>query len=867
MGDEDRNGSESEPPSREGEPAEAEGPDAEPKTPPPPSTRRKWIFRLAGMVLVPLLFFGLLEGSLRLFGFGYETDFFVPLEGKDALGTNLKFTWRFFPRPLARPPLPLVVPKEKPEGAYRIFVLGGSAAQGEPSPPFAFSRHLEMMFRARFPEATIEVFNTAITAVNSHVVLPIARECAEREPDLLVVYMGNNEVVGPYGPGTILKGYSPSLGAIRTGIWVKSTKIGQLMEGAIGLLGRGSQAPKEWKGMEMFLDHRVAYQDPRLAKVYSHFEANLEALCRAATRKGAGVLLCTMATNLKDCAPFASLHGPDLPVGEQKRWKALVDEALASEEAGEIEQALALIDRAAAIDDRVANLHFVAGRLLWAQKKTEAARDRFLRARDLDALRFRADTRINEIIRKVASAHGEAGVELVDVERLFQEAPETQNGVPGEELLYEHVHMNFKGNHLVARALFKAILPRLPEGVRGGVPAEGEPCSREACADRLAFTGWDRVLVARRLDTITGRAPFTNQIDYALRSARWEEDRKALEARYASGEGLLESFEVYRRAVVRDPDDLPLRNNYAVLLMEMKSFEKSIEQYRFLRERVPGIPAWREAEANVHLEHGTQLVMDKKPEEALKAYDRALELWPGFSKAYFNIGVTLESQGKRPEAIEQYRLAIRAEPGLVMARNNLAFALAAEGKREEAVEAYRRALEIAPGFAMAHGNLADTLVKMGRREEALEHYRQALKHNPQAAEAHGNLAATLIDLGRPSEAAPHYLKMLELKPDWPVALKRVSDLAWLLATHRNPAMRNGPEAVRLAEHACKFTQYDSPLHLGTLAAALAETGRFDDAIRWTVTAKKKAKAKGQDAVVKELEELLQILRSGQPIRD
>ncbi|MHC5080411.1 MAG: hypothetical protein ACYTHN_15470, partial [Planctomycetota bacterium] len=75
MGDEDRNGSESEPPSREGEPAEAEGPDAEPKTPPPPSTRRKWIFRLAGMVLVPLLFFGLLEGSLRLFGFGYETDF------------------------------------------------------------------------------------------------------------------------------------------------------------------------------------------------------------------------------------------------------------------------------------------------------------------------------------------------------------------------------------------------------------------------------------------------------------------------------------------------------------------------------------------------------------------------------------------------------------------------------------------------------------------------------------------------------------------------------------------------------------------------------------------------------------------------
>ncbi|MHC4601268.1 MAG: hypothetical protein ACYS47_19915, partial [Planctomycetota bacterium] len=101
----------------------------------PMSARRKWGFRITGMTLVPLLFFLILEGVLRLFGFGYATDFFIPLEGHPAYRSNMEYTLPFFPPPLVRPPLPMVVPREKPEGAFRIFVLGGSAAQGDPSPP------------------------------------------------------------------------------------------------------------------------------------------------------------------------------------------------------------------------------------------------------------------------------------------------------------------------------------------------------------------------------------------------------------------------------------------------------------------------------------------------------------------------------------------------------------------------------------------------------------------------------------------------------------------------------------------------------------------------------------------------------------
>ena len=101
---------------------------------------------------------------------------------------------------------------------YRIFVLGESAAMGDPDPAYGFSRYLEVMLRERFPNTKFEVINTGIVAIDSHVILPIARELARYKPDLFIVYAGNNEVVGPYGPGTALTGSSLNLSAIRTSI-------------------------------------------------------------------------------------------------------------------------------------------------------------------------------------------------------------------------------------------------------------------------------------------------------------------------------------------------------------------------------------------------------------------------------------------------------------------------------------------------------------------------------------------------------------------------------------------------------------------------------------------------------------------------
>ena len=167
--------------------------------------RHKWLFRFLAVTLIPLLFFGSAELGLRLAGYGYPTRFFqkTRMGERVVLVENEKFGRRFFPPSLAREPRPLILAPEKPADTIRIFVFGESAAMGDPEPAYGFSRILEVLLRERFPGRRFEVVNVAMTAINSHAILPLARECARLQGDVWVIYMGNNEVEGPFGSGTI----------------------------------------------------------------------------------------------------------------------------------------------------------------------------------------------------------------------------------------------------------------------------------------------------------------------------------------------------------------------------------------------------------------------------------------------------------------------------------------------------------------------------------------------------------------------------------------------------------------------------------------------------------------------------------------
>ena len=193
---------------------------------------RLWVFRLLALVAVPALFLGLVELGLRLAGFGYPTAFLLPAtqNGQKVFVQNNRFGWRFLGPKLSRLPWSISIPQSKAPDTVRIFVFGESAAQGDPQYVFGLPRMLQAMLSLRHPGVHFEVVNAAMTAINSYAILPIARDCAKADGDLWVIYMGNNEVVGPFGPGTVFGPQVPPLPLIRGILALKTTRTGQLLD-------------------------------------------------------------------------------------------------------------------------------------------------------------------------------------------------------------------------------------------------------------------------------------------------------------------------------------------------------------------------------------------------------------------------------------------------------------------------------------------------------------------------------------------------------------------------------------------------------------------------------------------------------------
>jgi tetratricopeptide (TPR) repeat protein len=519
--------------------------DSQAAAPPSPRSWRIWVVRAAIAVLIPILLLVAVELCLRAFNVGYSTELTQPctMHGRPANCYNLFFPAPFFPPGMIKTPQVYAVPAEKPKGTCRIFVLGESAAMGDPDPAYSFSRYLEVMLAQRFPDKKFEVFNTGSVAINSHVSLLVAKGLAKLQPDFVVVYSGNNEVVGPYGPGTVLISSGMWLPMVRTSIWFRSTRVGQLLT----KLGAQKQ---EWGGMEMFLDKQIAANSPLMKYAYTNFNSNLRDTITASRDAGAQVIVSTVATNLKDCAPFASQHREGLSQDDLRKWSSLVDEGSRLESAGDYAQALRTYRQASAIDDQYAELEFRIARCLEKTGDSQQAAEHFSRARDLDTLRFRADSRINQINRSAAAA----GAEIVDAEAIFSHS--SPAGTIGSDLVYEHVHMTPAGNYLLAREMFRKIATQI-----SGQPITDDEVLLETQCDRLlALTGYDRYRMANEMLQRLERPPFTNQLNHAEQQLRL-----AVEAQAPVG-GPDDTVVEYGSAIAQRPDDRVLRYNFGLFL-------------------------------------------------------------------------------------------------------------------------------------------------------------------------------------------------------------------------------------------------------------------------------------------------------------
>lgn len=696
---------------------------------------RLWVFRLIAVVGVPLVFVCLLEAVLRVIGYGYSPSVTVAcnVNGVPHRGDNLSFSRRFFPAMLAREFEPFVFPARRPAGTYRVFVLGSSAAQGVPNHAFRFGRILEVMLQDRFPDTRVEVITAAMAAINSHVVVQVAKECARYEPDLFVIYMGNNEVVGPYGPGTVLTPALSNLHLIRLGITARKTRVGQLVSGLAHVRGLPGGGPKYWQGMEMFLGQQVRAEDPRLDVVYKHFRRNLEDICRAAAGAGAQTVLCTLGTNLRDCPPFASLHRLALSAEQRGSWEQLYRQGVQHEARADYAQAIQSYLEAARVDDSYAELQFRLGQCHWQLGEYETAAERFTRARDLDVLRFRADSGINEVVKAVANQRREQGVHFADVAKSL--ADNSPHGLPGEEFFYEHVHLTFEGNYLVARTVFDQVEPLVGERLKGA--RQGELPTLERCAQRLMYTDWSR---HQSLDTIVNmflaKPPFTGQLYHEEHVAALQQRLKALK-KQLTPDALRAIAEQYRAAIAQAPDDWRLHWDYGKLLAEnLQQYEPAAAEYRIVLTLLPH-------SYTGHNSLGSVLRAKGDLRAAIAEYETTLAMKPTAGDTHYYLGWCLVKDGKEDAGASHYRKAIRYAPDCVPAYLGLGELLFKKGELKEALEVCQAGLAVAPRNPLLHSNVGLLLIKLGQRQEGAKEIRIALQLDPNSPQIR-KVAETLL---------------------------------------------------------------------------------------------------------------------------
>ena len=260
-----------------------------------------------------------------------------------------------------------------------------------------------------------------------------------------------------------------------------------------------------------------------------------------------------------------------------------------------------------------------------------------------------------------------------------------------------------------------------------------------------------------------------------------------------------------------------------------------------------------------HNNLGLLLKKQGRIEEAMEQYHQAIQINPNFSEAQNDLGVVLAAEGRFDEAIENYRKAIQLDPNNFDALHNLGNALAHKGQFAEAIKNYYKALQINPNFSEAQNNLGVALVAKGRLNEAIANFRKAIQLDPNNFQAQYDLGVAFATEGRFAEAIKNYYKAIQINPNFSGAL---NNLAWVLATHPDPQIRNGKEAVELAERACRLTKNEQPSYLGTLAAAYAEAGLFSDAIATAEKARAVALAHGQNEIAAKNEQLLELYKSG-----
>ncbi|MBI3465320.1 MAG: SGNH/GDSL hydrolase family protein [Planctomycetes bacterium] len=438
-----------------------------PTSGPPPasrSARKTWLFRTAA-VLIGLSPLVACEAVLTAFDWGrpsWYDDPFVgfsavyPLFELDESGTRYEI-----PRSRRAYFRPESFASQKAANEYRIFCLGESTTQGSPyGIETSYTTWLELALTAADPSRQWEIVNCGGISYASYRLVPILDEVLQHQPDMIVIYVGQNEFLEDRTFHHVkqmpraLSAAHEQLARLRTYTLFRSA--------ALDLTGRSREHLEKDKPVlraevDALLDYRGGlaqyHRDEKWREgVVRQYEFNLRKLAAMCRDAGVPLIFCNPVCNLRDCPPFKCQHRDNIAPAERERFNQLLDEARAVY-ATDRHQALAMLREAAKIDDRHAAVHYELGKFFEDLGMRDEARAAFIRAKEEDVCPLRILECMNEIVLDVAR---DTRTPLIDVRAMFD--ARSRSGIPGDDWLVDHVHPSFEGHQLIANALAEKLI-------------------------------------------------------------------------------------------------------------------------------------------------------------------------------------------------------------------------------------------------------------------------------------------------------------------------------------------------------------------------------------------------------------------------
>lgn len=411
-----------------------------------------WLFRTIAIML-PLLLLLAAEGILRLSFNQQQVALFIPHPAAPAyLVTEPDITRRYFAENAARPPVkmePGFVLRDKPADGIRLVVQGGSSAAGFPYGVGAsLAAMLEQRLKRTLPEQHIEVVNTALSAVNSYTLLDLADDILQIQPDAVLIYAGHNEYLGILGVGS---SYLTSQSPAATLLWLKlrDFQLYLLMERAYQTLFTEHEPTTTARRTVMATVARhkdIALHSERYQAGLVQFEQNMRLLLQKYQKAGVKVYLATIASNLADQPPFNSL-----PVAPEQHVQLQQITTILQQNPAD-NSALQQLDLLASSETVSASWHYQLGQLYLQLQQWQQAKQQLTLARDLDLLRFRAPSAINDIIRRLAVDYNAV---LVDSEQAL--VAQSEHGIIGKKMMLEHLHPTIYGYFVLADSFYQAL--------------------------------------------------------------------------------------------------------------------------------------------------------------------------------------------------------------------------------------------------------------------------------------------------------------------------------------------------------------------------------------------------------------------------